>query len=102
MTDRLSKIQAMLQTSPDDAFLHYAASLEHRKSNDLYRALASLDRTIAIDPNYSYAYFQKGQVLEEQGQPGQASRAYQAGLEAARRAGDARAMSELQAALDLL
>jgi len=102
MTERLSKLLQMLDAKPGDTFLLYAAAMEYRKGNDLEKALEFLDRTLQFDPNYAYAYFQKGQILEMTAENDRARQAYATGIDAARRSGDAHAASELQGALDML
>ena len=100
--DRLQQLQRMLDKSPDDAFLLYGIGMEHKKLGDAARAVEFFDRVIAVDPGYCYAYYQRGQVLEQAGDEEGARRAYRSGFEAAVKKGDAHARSELEAALDLL
>lgn len=102
MTSRLQTILGMLERTPDDAFLLYAAAMEHRKAGDRRQAVAFFDRCIAVDANSCYAYYHKGQVLEEDGDLDAARAAYRAGIAAAQRCNDAKALSELQAALGLI
>ncbi len=102
MTDRLPKILTMLEKTPADAFLLYAAGIEYRKARDFPQAVAMFDRTIAADPKYCYAFYQKGQTLEDAGDSQQAAEAYRAGIAAARAAGDGKALGELQQALDII
>jgi Tfp pilus assembly protein PilF len=102
MTDRLQKLQTMLQRSPRDPFLLYALALEHKKSGDAPGAIEWLDRVLEVDPNYCYAYHQKGLVYESQGDIDAARRAYRAGIDAAQRTGDAHAGREIGEALDVL
>ncbi|HZZ41832.1 MAG TPA: tetratricopeptide repeat protein [Tepidisphaeraceae bacterium] len=102
MTDRLQKLLDMLQKQPTDPFILYGIALEHKKSADFPQALDFLTRTLAADPGYCYAYFQQGQILEESGQPDQAKSAYQQGIAAATKKGDAHAKSELEGALMML
>ena len=82
MPDKLPQLQAMLEKQPNDPFLLYAIALEHKKANDAEKALIFLDRTIAAfaDPNYCYAYFQRGQVCEMSGDLDAAKRAYNEGI----------------------
>jgi Flp pilus assembly protein TadD len=101
-SERLRKLQEMLQKQPDDAFLLYGIAMEYKKAGQMKEALAQLDRVIAVDPGYCYAYYQKGLVLEETGDINAARNAYRTGIEMAGQKGDAHARSELQAALDLL
>src|SRR4051794_39653143 len=64
MSDKLSKLQTMLEKQPNDPFLLYGIAIEHKNANDPANAIAYLDRCIAADPNYCYAYFQRGQACE--------------------------------------
>ncbi len=100
--ERLEKLQAMLTKQPDDAFLLYGVAMEFKKEGRWAEALAQFDRVLAVDPGYCYAYYQKGLVLEENGDVNGAKSAYEAGIKAAVAKNDDHARSELQAALDLL
>ena len=102
MPDKLPQLQAMLEKQPSDPFLLYAIAMEYKKANDFAKSLNFLDRTIAADPNYCYAYFQRGQVCEMAGDVDGAKRAYTDGIVAARRAGDGHAQGELEGALGML
>jgi tetratricopeptide (TPR) repeat protein len=100
--DRLPKLLAMLETSPRDAFLLYGVAMEHKKLGDHDKAVDYFRRTTEVDPTYSYAYYQIGQTHELAGDSAAARAAYEAGIAAADKAGDAHARGEIQAALDLL
>lgn len=102
MADRLDQILKMLETAPGDAFLLYGAGLEYKKRGKFVEAIDYLNRTIAIDENYCYAYYQKGQVLEETGDNDAAAKAYRDGIIAARRVNDQKAEGELSQALAIL
>lgn len=92
----------MLDRQPGDPFTLYAVALEYKKAGQLDQAIEYLDRTLQFDPSYCYAYFQKGVVLEEQGDLEAAKSVYRAGIEAATRKGDAHAKSELEGQLQML
>ena len=100
--DRLAKLQQMLAREPNDTFLLYGIALEHKKLNDPKQAIEYLDRVIALDPGYCYAYHQKGLVYESSGDLDAARRSYRDGIEAARRKGDAHAQGEIEAALAMI
>ena len=102
MTPRLEKLLKMIAAAPADAFLLYGAALEHKNSRAFTDAVAFLDRAIAADPHMCYAYYQKGQVLEETGDTDAAAAAYRVGLAVARRTGDAKAEGELSQALSIV
>ena len=102
MSERLQKLEQMLQRTPQDPFLLYGIALEHKNAGDPIRAIEFLDRTLAADAGYCYAYFQKGQVQETLGQAAEAKATYRAGVDAAKKAGDAHAQSEIEGALSML
>ena len=102
MSDKLPKLQAMLEKQPNDPFLLYAIAMEFKNANEPAKAIALLEKCLAADPNYCYAYFQRGQIYEITGDLESAKRSYTDGIAAAKRAGDAHAESELQGALEML
>jgi len=92
----------MLERDPNDTFLIYGIALEYKKLGDAKQAIEYLDRVIAADAGYCYAYHQKGLVHESTGDVEAAKSAYRAGVAAATKKGDEHARSEIQAALDML
>ena len=92
----------MLERDPKDTFLLYGLALEHKKLGDANQAIEYLDRVIAADAGYCYAYHQKGLVHESTGDVEAAKTAYRAGIDAATKKGEEHARSEIQAALDML
>lgn len=99
---RLEQVKKLLEKSPQDPFLLYALALEYKKLGDLPAALDYLGRTLAVDADYMYAYYQQGQILEAQGKPELAAPAYEAGIQRARAKGDTKALGELVGARELL
>jgi Tfp pilus assembly protein PilF len=102
MSDRMRQLRQMLQRQPDDPFLLYGMAMEYKKAGDAAAALDYLARVTHKDPNYCYAYYQRGLVHESQGETEAALKSYREGIEAADRAGDAHARGELEAALEML
>lgn len=99
---RLQQLLKMLEREPDDAFLLYGAAMEHKKAGRPAEAIDYLRRTIAADALYCYAFYQLGQVYEAEGKVAEAKKAYEDGITAAIRKGDAHAKSELESALSML
>lgn len=93
---------SMLESSPADAFLLYGIALEYKKLGDFEKTIEYLDRTIKTDPNYCYAYFQKGLTLELMNDLEQARRVYQDGIKAAQSIGEMKAVGELTGALEMI
>ncbi len=101
-SDKLQKLFLLLERSPADPFLLYGIALEYRKLHAPHAAIEFLDKTISTDANYCYAYYQRGQILEELGDPQGAILSYNAGIEAAKRTRDEKARSELEAAIQMI
>ena len=102
VTPRMRQLQQLLERQPNDTFLLYGMALEYKNAKDLPRAIEWLDRVLALDPAYSYAYHQKGQTYEQMGDFESAKRVYREGIQAAQKAGDAHAAGEIQGALEML
>ena len=100
MNERLEKLLAFHEAAPDDDFTTYAIALEHVKEGAENDALAWLDKTLAIQPDHAYAYYQKAGVLSRMERADDARRAIEDGLAAARRAGDGKAEGELNELLE--
>ena len=102
MSTRLEQLQKMLQREPDDIFLLYGLAMEHKKAGQKEIALELLDRVTQLDAGHGYAFFQSGQIKEQSGDYAGARKAYEGGIAAAIRSGDAHAKSELESALSML
>jgi tetratricopeptide (TPR) repeat protein len=99
---RLEMILQMLEQNPTDNFLLYGLANEYKNEGDLDKAVASYRHLMEVNPDYVAAYYHCGQALESAGDPTAAAAIYDAGIAIARRIGDAHALSELQAARDIL
>lgn len=96
MTDRFEQLQKLHAADPSDADLPYMIALELGKSGDCLAAIDWLDKTIAMNAHYHYAYFQKAKMLDEEGQGAEALVTLDAGIKLATEAGDPKALGELQ------
>lgn len=96
MSHRLEQLTKLLAIDPDDADVPYMIALEHGKADDPETAVEWLDKAIALDPSYHYAYFQKAKMLSEMGDEEDALAAVDAGIAKATADGHAKAVGELQ------
>lgn len=101
-SDRLVQLQKMLEKAPRDTFLLYGIGMEHKKRGAFDEAIRSFTDVVAVDPGYCYAYYQRAQVYEQMGDVGAAKQSYLDGIAAAKRVGDAHALSELETALAMV
>ena len=96
---RLDILRQLLAQDPANTFVRYGLAMEHVKSGDLAGAVQEFEGLLTWDPNYSAAYYHGGQTLEKMGNLDQARDMYRRGIAVTR---DPHALSELQAALDIL
>jgi len=96
---RIEILNQLLADNPSNTFARYGLAMEHVKAGSLDQAMAEFDAVLAIDPAYAAAYFHGGQALEKLSRLDAAREYYRRGLARVR---DPHALSELQAALDIL
>ena len=101
-SSRLETLKEMVSQNPADSFLRYGLAMEYRNGGDLEGAVREFRALMEANPDYSPAYFHGGQTLERLGRTDEAREWYEKGVEVTRRKGDQHALSEMQAALDLL
>lgn len=99
---RLKALLKMLEVDAADADVLYMIAQEHAREGSWADAVAWYDKCIAAEEEYAYAYFHKARAQESAGDARAAAHTLRAGLAAAKRVGDAKAMSEIGAYLDEL
>lgn len=102
MADRMAQLQKLLAMDPNDAFVLYGLGQEHAKRNEHAQAVAHYDRCIAADPLYCYAYYHKARSQQASGDMGAAVATLREGLQAAKKAQDEKARSEIEGLIDML
>lgn len=101
-TNRLEILLGLVTQNPADSFARYGLAMEYAKAGQLEEAVTQFRGVIANNANYTYAYFHGGQNLEKLGHLEDAKGLYEQGIAVSRGIGDGKALTELQAALDLL
>ena len=105
MSDRLAQLEKLYQADPDDPFVPYGIALEHAKTGAHAEALRWLETTLQTDPNYAYAWYQKGRVLADAGRADEARQALQDGITQARQTNTAESLhaaEEMQGLLETI
>ena len=97
MTTRYEQLEKLHAADPADADVTYMIAMEHTKpdADDPSAVIDWLDKTLALDENYLYAYFQKAKAQSALDNDDQATATLQLGIQKANAAGDAKAVSEL-------
>ena len=98
--DKIAALSEILKQNPRDAFARYGLAMAQAAEGHNDEALAEYSTIFAHTPDYVPAYQMSAQLLLKLSRTEEARARLQAGLEAARRTGNAHAQSELQAMLD--
>ena len=98
MSKRLTILQQLLESNPNDSFALFAIAKEYEGMGDTAQALEFYRRLQTTNPAYVGLYYHLGKVLEKMGRPAEALEAYHGGMEVAREAGDQHAYAELNVA----
>ena len=99
---RLDYILQMLKTEPNDSFLCYALSLEYAKSDELEKAIETIEALLSIDVDYLGAYYQLGKLYEQTGNVPLAIETYKKGITVAQKQKNRKTLGELNEALLLI
>jgi Tfp pilus assembly protein PilF len=101
-SNRIEVLRSMLEQDPNNGFARYGVAMEYVNQGDNESAVREFDTLLSADPNYVAAYYHAGRALEKLDRIDDARAMYESGISAARRKGDQHALSELQAALDMV
>jgi predicted Zn-dependent protease len=99
---RLAAFRKMADERPQDPFARYSLAMALRAAGRGDEAAREFEALRERSPEYVPTYLMLGQVLEALDRREEAARAYGQGIEAAGRAGNDHARSELAQALEVL
>lgn len=97
---RRQMLEDFLAANPNDAFPLYGLAIECTNSGDTAAAEEYFRRLVSGHPDYVPSYFHYGQLLLRLRRGADAQAAFRRGIAAAKKAGNAHALSELEAALE--
>ena len=99
---RRERIESMLADEPGDTFLRYSLAMEFDKEGEHDRSLGGLRELMSDQPPYIPAFFMAGQQLVRLERIEEARSSLRAGIEEARRQGNAHAAGEMSELLSSL
>jgi predicted Zn-dependent protease len=97
-----AQLEELLKSEPEDVFLLYAHAKACVGEGDIATGLRQFDEVLRRDAKHVATYFQKGQVLAEQGQTAEAVAILKQGIQVAREVKDNHAESEMRGFLESL
>jgi hypothetical protein len=92
---RREKLEAMLKSEPDDAFLRYGLAGEYDNEGRLDEAVALYRGLMADSPPHVPSFFRCAQLFVREDRIAEARTLLRDGIEAARREGNAHAAGEM-------
>jgi tetratricopeptide (TPR) repeat protein len=95
----IAQLTKLLAIDPADTFVLYGLAQEHARLGQHEQAIQWYDKCLAIDPLYCYAYFHQARSHQALGDLPAAASTIRQGIDAARKAQDGKALSELQGLL---
>ena len=99
---RLDQLNAFLNDSPNDPFVHYAIAQEYRKMRDLTLAHSKYIELVENYPNYVATYYHLGKLFEKLSSFDKALHIYEKGISVARHLHKQHELRELQGVLNQL
>lgn len=99
MSKRLAMLESMITKGSKDPFAWYALALEYSNAGRVDEALDTFAKLRAESPTYVPMYLMSGQMLVKAGRKAEGREWLEAGITAAKAAGNSHALSELQSAL---
>jgi predicted Zn-dependent protease len=99
---RVEAFRRMVEQRPDEPFARYSLAMSLRAAGRGEDAAREFEELARRKPAYVPTYLMLGQVLEALGRAADAAAAYERGVDAAARANDQHARSELEQALGVL
>lgn len=94
-TPRMKQIEAMLADEPQDVFLRYSLAMELRSIGRHAESIEKLRELVAETPPYVPAFFMAAQQLAQVDSVPEARTLLRAGIDEARKQGDAHAAGEM-------
>lgn len=100
MNKRLSMLEKVTASPAADAFAWYGLAMEYRKEGRVNEAMRAFETLRTKFPDYLAQYLMAGQLLLDEDRAAEARTWLQQGLLLAEAQNDAKALSELQSALE--
>ena len=96
---RIEIFAEMVKQQPGDAMIWYGLASEYTKAERWGEAADALEKVVRINPDYTAAYQMLGTALMNQGQIDEARRAWEKGIEVAKRTGAWKAQQHMEGLL---
>jgi len=99
---RLEQLKQLAEVQPNDATIHYGIALEHAQLEQWDAALAAFDQAIALDGQFTAAYYHKARTEISAGRRDAARITLESGIAVAKATGDKHLQDKMNELLGLL
>jgi len=96
---RLETLEEFVRERPTDAFAHYGLAMEYLNAGRPDDALATFQKLLGFNANYTAGYHQAALLLTRLGRTDEAREMFKRGIEVAGRNGEAHSKMEMEEAL---
>ncbi len=96
---RLETLKEFVRERPTDAFAHYGLAMEYLNAGRPENALATFQKLLSFNPNYTAGYHQAALLLTKLGRGDEAREMFRRGIEVAGRNGEHHSKTEMEEAL---
>jgi predicted Zn-dependent protease len=97
---RITELEAMLDSNPEDPFLQYALAREHESAKSTMQALMMYEHLINQHPDYVATYYHYARLLYSLGNRNEAIRLLKTGIQNGIDVKEMHAVSEMKSLLD--
>ena len=98
-TSRLETLEEFARERPTDAFAHYGLAMEYLNAARPDDALATFQKLLGFNPNYTAGYHQAALLLTRLDRTEEAREMFRRGIEVAGRNGEHHSKTEMEEAL---
>lgn len=96
---RKQMLEEFVNLNPSDAFARYGLAMECARSGETEAAISHYRKLMEIHSEYVPGYQMLGQLFAQLGRKEEARAVFTSGIEAARKAGNAHAVSEMEGSI---
>lgn len=97
---RITELEAMLDSDPDDPFIQYALAREHEQVKSTIQALMMYEHLVNHHPDYIATYYHYAKLLHQLGNRNEAKRLLETGIQIGINAREQHAVSEMKGLLE--
>ena len=97
--DRIATLRQFVSEDPNNSLARYGLAMEYSNAGQLHQALEEFHQLLAINPDYTAAYFMAAQTLIKASRGPEAKLMLQKGIASAKRKSDQHAQAEMEAML---